>query len=149
MSTRQLSPEEADRLWAQAVDLRNNKNTSKHLEQQNKRKAIDLAKQLIKEGPVTPYVLSMLNCFIADIYHLDLNEPDTSIDYYRETLSHDPEKSRAWEMLGVVYLKHKKDYEAAVSALQKALNHCESPATRLFIEDELAEARDGLDKMNR
>jgi tetratricopeptide (TPR) repeat protein len=144
MSAKKLSPEEAEKLWTQAKELRNKISKLKFLEHRDRRKAIDLAKRLIKEGPVSSHLLSILNNFIADVYNLDLKEYDASIDYYLESLTHDPLDVHTNEMLGLVYLRHKKDYKGAARVLQQALNHCTSTSRRIFIERELAEAMIGL-----
>ena len=62
MSPQQLSPDKAEDLWREAVDLSRSKNKRKN------KKAIKLAIQMIEEAPNTPDTLSRLKCFIADTY---------------------------------------------------------------------------------
>jgi tetratricopeptide (TPR) repeat protein len=115
MGKKQLSPDKAEAMWREAVDLYNSDNNGKH------KKAIKLASRLIEEGPNTPDTLSRMKCFIADVYSQKLGEHDKAIEYYKEALEDDPNNSLAGSNLGSVYLVYKKDYEAAEQILQQTL----------------------------
>ena len=141
MGKRQLSPDKAEAMWREAVDLYNSDNNQKH------KKAIELASRLIEEGPNTPDTLSRMKCFIADVYTQKLGEHDKAIAYYREALEDDPNNSLAGSNLGCVYLMYKKDYEAAEKILQQTLARgISSPFVRESTKDWLEDAKRMLGK---
>jgi len=139
MSPQQLSPDKAESLWREAVELNRSDNKSKN------RKAIKLAIQMIKMAPNTPDTLSRLKCFIADTYTQKLGEHDKAIEYYRKALDDNPNNSLAGSNLGCVYLLYKKDYESAVKILQQTLDRSVSNVfIRESTRDWLADAKKKL-----
>ena len=139
MSPQQLSPDKAEALWRQAVELNRSKN-----KRENK-KAIKLAMQIIKDAPNTPETLSRLKCFIADTYSQKLGKHEEAIEYYRKALDDNPNNSLAGSNLGFVYLMYKKDYESAVQILQQTLDRGVSNAfVRESTRDWLADAKKKL-----
>ncbi|MEX2160279.1 MAG: tetratricopeptide repeat protein [Anaerolineales bacterium] len=135
MNTQKLSTKEGEALWQAAV---------KHFGSNNKednRKAIQVAQQLIEQGPVDNEMLSTLNCLIADTY-AKLEEQDAAIEFYKKALEINPNNALAGSNLGFQYLYSKKDYSAAVQILQQTLDRGTSKVfIRETTRDLLAEAK--------
>lgn len=139
MSPQQLSPDQAEALWREAVEL------SRSDKKKDNEKAIKLATRMIDEAPNTPETLSRLKCFIADIYTQTLGEHDKAIEYYKGALDEDPNNSLAGSNLGCVYMLYKKDYESAIRVLQQTLDRGVSNAfIRESTRDWLADSRKKL-----
>jgi len=132
----QLSPDQAEAMWREAVDLK------KSAKKRDLRKAINLAKRMMEEAPNTPATLSRLNCFIADTCTQGLADHDRAIEHYLVALEHDPGNSLAGSNLGFVLLRHKQDYAGAAEILQRTLDRGVSSAfVRESTTDWLADAR--------
>lgn len=136
-----LNSQQAEELWQEAYNLFRSEYKKDAL------KAIEIATQLIAEGPGDASIRSKMQCFIADIYTQKLGQHDQAIGYYQEALKTDPGNSLAGSNLGFVYLTYKKEYAAAVQVLQQTLDRGVSSAfIRESTRDWLADAKGKLGK---
>ncbi len=138
MRQTQLSPDESEAIWREAVGLKGSSKERDH------KKAINLVLSLIRDGANNPDITSTLKCFIADVYCQNLNDYDNAVEYYLKALEEDPNNSLAGSNLGAQYLLH-EDYEAAVQILEQTLNRgISSTFIRESTKDWLVEARQKL-----